>query len=451
MMRWRGSLSVALVASLAGLLFGFDTAVISGVIAPLRQHFMLSPGMLGAAVSSALWGTLLGALLAGRPGDRFGSRDTLKLIGVFYLVCAVGCALCWSLASFMVFRFIGGLAIGGSSVLAPVYIAELAPAARRGARVGLFQFNVVLGILVAYLSNFLLAQLLPTPGVWRVQLLVAGFPAALFLGLLFTIPQSPRWLAIRKRYAEAREILRQLGSTDPAQEVARYADDPGAAGSMALSWPAHRRPIVLAITLALFNQLSGINAILYYLNDIFGAAGYSQLSASLQAVLIGGANLLSTAAALLVIDRLGRRPLLMAGAVGTSVALGGVALIMQFGVDRSALLPLLILFIVSFAFSQGAVIWVYLSEIFPAAVRARGQGLGSATHWIVNAVIAMLFPLIAATTKALPFAIFALCMLLQLVVVWAFFPETRGVTLESMAMRLRGPTRPAHAESASLS
>lgn len=429
-------LGITIVASLAGLLFGFDTAVISGVTQSLREVFHLSPAMLGLAVSSALWGTLCGALFMGKLGDRFGTRDMLKIVGLLYLVSAVGCALCWDLHSFIAFRFIGGIAIGGSSVLAPVYISEIVPAQRRGALVGLFQFNIVLGILVAYLSNFALAALLSSDEVWRWKLFSGAVPATLFLALLFAIPQSPRWLVVRGRLSEAAAVLKGLSTEDVAAQIRAYQRGVNLKRGASLSWRMHRRPILLAISLALFNQLSGINAILYYLNDIFRDAGFSALTADLQSVAVGAANLLATVAALFLIDRIGRKTLLLIGAVGTALSLSGVALIMGSGTGRAWLLWLLIAFIASFAFSQGAVIWVYLSEIFPSEVRARGQGLGSATHWLANAVISRYFPVVAAVTTALPFAFFAGCMVLQFIVVWALFPETKRATLESLSETL---------------
>ena len=435
-------LSVAIVASLAGLLFGFDTAVISGVTQSLREVFQLSPAALGAAVSSALWGTLCGALFTGKLGDRFGTRDMLKFVGLFYLISAVGCSAAWNLHSFLAFRFIGGIAIGGSSVLAPVYISEIVPARRRGALVGLFQFNIVLGILVAYLSNFALGALWPGASVWRWKLLSGAVPAAIFLSLLFVIPQSPRWLAVKGRLAEAAAVLQRLGSADAEAQLSAYQRGGDSHNTAVLSWRVYRRPMLLAIGLALFNQLSGINAILYYLNDIFRDAGFSSMTADLQSVAVGAANLLATVAALSLIDRLGRKTLLLIGAVGTTLTLTGVTLIMARGQGRAWLLPLLIGFIASFAFSQGAVIWVYLSEIFPSAVRARGQGLGSATHWLANALISALFPIVAAVTTSLPFAFFAACTLLQLVVVWAWFPETKRVTLEHLSESMESGARP---------
>jgi sugar porter (SP) family MFS transporter len=431
----RTHVAVVIAASLAGLLFGFDTAVIAGVTHSLRVEYSLSPAGLGATVSSALWGTLVGALAMGAPGDRFGSRNTLRVIGALYTIAALGCALAWNLPAFVIFRFLVGLAIGGSSVLAPVYIAEIAPAERRGALVGLFQFNVVLGILLAYCSNFVVAGLVPGPAAWRIKLAVAAIPAAVFFILLFTIPDSPRWLALKGRIDAAVASLKRLGIAD-SQAVAAQMQQAQSPLAGSLSWARHRRPILLAVTLAMFNQLSGINAILYYLGDIFTAAGFSSLSADLQSVAIGATNLIATVVGMSFIDRLGRKGLLLIGAVGTAIALGGVAVIMATGTHRELLLPLLIGFIASFAVSQGAVIWVYLSEVFPTAIRARGQSLGSATHWIMNAVVSAVFPAVAAYSTALPFAFFALMMALQFVVVWLVFPETKGVALEQMAERM---------------
>jgi sugar porter (SP) family MFS transporter len=428
--------SVVIIASLAGLLFGFDTAVIAGVTHALREVYQLSDAGLGAAVSAALWGTLLGALVMGRPGDHFGTRNTLRFIGLLYLVSALGCALAWSLPSFVVFRFLAGIAIGGSSVLAPVYLSEIVPARRRGALVGLFQFNIVLGILAAYLSNFVVARLVQGPDAWRWKLAVGAAPALLFFTLMLGIPQSPRWLAVKGRVSEAADSLKRLGMANAgalAEELARSAAlSANRVSQASLSWALHRRPIVLAIGIAMFNQLSGINAILYYLGDIFAAAGFSALSQDLQSVAIGATNLLATVVAMSIIDRVGRKTLLLVGAVGTAAALAGVAVIMATQRAQAALLGMLVLFIASFAISQGAVIWVYLSEVFPTAVRARGQSLGSATHWAMNALISMVFPVVAAWSKPGPFAFFAVMMVLQFVLVVRYFPETKGVALEDM-------------------
>jgi sugar porter (SP) family MFS transporter len=444
----RAHVAIVVAASLAGLLFGFDTAVIAGVTHSLRVEYALSPAGLGATVSSALWGTLLGALIMGGPGDRFGSRNTLRFIGALYSIAAIGCALAWNLPVFVIFRFLIGLAIGGSSVLAPVYISEIAPAERRGVLVGLFQFNVVLGILLAYCSNFAVTQLVSGPEAWRVKLAVAAAPAVIFFLLMLTVPDSPRWLVLKGRVGAALVSLKRLGVADPEAAVLSLGQSqPGLSQTRpgdplapreSLSWSRHRKPILLAVTLAMFNQLSGINAILYYLGDIFVAAGFNSMSADLQSMAIGATNLIATLIGMSVIDRLGRKVLLLVGSVGTTAALAGVAVIMGTGSHQALLLPLLVGFIASFALSQGAVIWVYLSEVFPTPVRARGQSLGSATHWVMNALVSSAFPAVAAYSKAGPFAFFALMMALQFVVVLVAFPETKGVALEEMAQRLAG-------------
>ena len=431
------NLGVIVTASLAGLLFGFDTVVISGVTDSVARTFHLVPGSFwyGFSVASALLGTFIGAVFAGAPGDRYGSRDTLKAVGFMYVVSALGCAFCWNLESFYVFRFVGGLAIGASSVLAPVYISEIAPADRRGKLTGLFQFNIVFGILLAFLSNALVQQLADGADPWRIKLGVAAVPALFFLVMMYTIPQSPRWLAQRGRHDEAKASLLRVGVADPdvlLVEFERAAEAARRNSAQALFIAAYRKPILLAILIAMFNQLSGINAILYYLKDIFAAAGFVDLRNEWQQVAVGAANLAATIFALQIIDRVGRKKLLLIGSVGTAIALAGVAAIMGTGQGKAYLLVFLILFIVFFAISQGAVIWTYLSEIFPTVVRSRGQALGSATHWGMNAIIGQAFPMVAAYTQALPFVFFAACMALQFVVVLAFFPETRGVELEKM-------------------
>nr|WP_243852844.1 sugar porter family MFS transporter [Sphingomonas naasensis] len=430
--------SAIIAASLAGLLFGFDTAVIAGVTEALRGTFDLSAAQLGAAVSAALVGTLVGALGAGHPGDRHGSRTVLLWIAIAYIISAIGSALSSGLGMLIAFRFLGGLAIGGSSVLAPVYIAEVSPPARRGMLVGFFQLSIVLGILAAYVSNFVIGLSLDGELEWRVKLGVAAAPALLFLLLMLRVPHSPRWLHHRGRSEEARTAIGILSMGDPDTLLAQFGEGVAAPGGDRLRWHLHRRPILLAVALAMFNQLSGINAILYYLGDIFAAAGFDAVSADLQAVAIGVANLLATLLGMAIIDRVGRKPLLLVGAFGTAVALASVALIYSSGQGQHLLLPALIGFILFFAVSQGAVIWVYLSEIFPTAVRARGQSLGSATHWGMNALIAFGFPVVAQYTQALPFWLFAGAMLVQAVVIWRYFPETRGVALETMERTVEG-------------
>ena len=421
-----------LVGALAGLLFGFDTAVIAGTTAGVKAAFGLSATGVGITVSSALWGTLAGALLAGKPGDRFGARACLKAIALLYIFSGLGCAFAWSWGALLTFRVFAGLAVGASSVLAPVYIAEIAPPAQRGAMVGAFQLNVVLGILVAYLSNFLVSGLHLGAMDWHVKFGVTAAPALLLLGLLFTIPASPRWLAQKGRVDEAQDVLRQIGVADPQREIASYHAPAAASSNAKLSWVRHRRPMLLAAAVAGFNQLSGINAILYYLNDIFASAGFDRVSADKQSIAIGAMNLLFTALALLVIDRLGRKTLLLIGSVGLAATLAGVGLILLTGQHQDWLLWLLIGFIAFFAFTQGAVIWVYISEIFPTEVRARGQSLGSSTHWLMDAIIATAFPLVAAVSKGAPFLFFSAMMVVQFIVVMAIFPETKRLSLEQI-------------------
>jgi len=425
-------------AALAGLLFGFDTAVISGVTQAVAGHFALDQAALGFTVSAALWGTLLGAMTAGIPGDRYGARAVLRVLALFYVVSGLGSALAWSWGALIVFRFLGGLAIGGSSVLAPVYISELSPARRRGLLVGMFQLAIVVGILAAYISNAIVAGLADGGLAWRWKLGVAAVPALIFLVLLFRIPHSPRWLAAKRRDGEALGVLAAIGEPDPPAALARYrqaAVEETARDGQRLRWSAHRVPMLLAVLVAAFNQLSGINAILYYLNQIFADAGFG--SADLQAILIGVANLVFTLIGMALIDRIGRKTLLLIGGAGTAICLALAALALGGALPRGLLLPALVGFIAFFAPSQGAVIWVYISEVFPSGVRARGAALGSGTHWLLNALIALAFPwAVAHLSPATPFGFFAAMMVLQVVVVALFFPETKGVTLEDMQARM---------------
>ena len=427
------------VAALGGLLFGFDTAVISGTTGALRQTFQLSPGMLGITVASALWGTVIGSMLAGFPGDRLGRRDSLRLMAILYFVSALGCAAAWNWPSLVAFRFIGGLGIGGSSVLGPMYIAEIAPAKLRGRLVGLFQFNVVFGILVAYFSNYLIGLQGFGVSEWRWELGVTAIPAALFFLMLFGIPRSPRWLVKKGRVAEARTVLQMTGEENFEQELQEIVEsirvEEMQAGEKLFS-RIHLFPIFLAVSIAMFNQLSGINVILYYLNDIFAHAGFSKVSGNLQAVAVGGTNLIFTMVAMSVIDRIGRKTLLLVGSVGTAACLAGVSTIFFTARHENLLVWLLIGYIAFFAFSQGAVIWVYLSEVFPNTVRAKGQSLGSFTHWIMNALISGTFPLMAASSGGYPFVFFSLMMVAQFFVVLLVYPETKGVSLEEMQKKL---------------
>ena len=433
-------IKATLVGALGGLLFGFDTVVISGIIDSVVKLYGLSDYMKGWTVAIALVGTVVGSFGAGVVGQKLGGRETLRLTAVLYVISAIGSALAWSWPSLMVFRFLGGLGIGASSVLGPVYIAELAPAKWRGRLVGAFQFNVVFGILVAYTSNYLIRLLHLGATEWRWQVGVAALPACGFLALLFGIPRSPRWSASRDRIDEALAVLKMMGEPDPEAELAdiraALAQEHTTTHEPVFRW-RYRYPLFLAITIGAFNQLAGINAILYYLNDIFAAAGFSQISGDQQAIAIGFTNLIFTMVGMSVIDKLGRRTLLLIGAAGTASCLAGVAWIFTTHTHQGALVWLLVTYIAFFALSQGAVIWVYIGEVFPNHVRSKGQGVGNASHWIMNTAIALTFPMIAATMgRGAPFVFFAGMTVVQFLVVLFTYPETKGQTLEELQRRL---------------
>jgi sugar porter (SP) family MFS transporter len=436
-----------IVAALGGLLFGFDTAVISGTTDALRKVFELTSQQLGFTVASALIGTILGAIAVGRPADRFGRRTTLIVMAVFYFVSAVGSAFPWDWYSFLGFRFLGGLAVGGASVVSPLYIAEISPARRRGRLVAVQQFNIVLGILLAFFSNYLLAGLELGSATWRWMFGVEAFPAAAFFFLLFGIPQSPRWLVAKGRVEEASQLLALLGTdTGSVQQEIDAIRQSLAAEYDSLQEPLLRRkyakPILLAVLIAMFNQLSGINAVLYYAPQVFQMAGASAGSALRQTMAVGGTNLIVTMLAMTVIDYFGRKALMLVGSVGYIVSLGTVAwAFYTYGTEFTAtgnviVLGALMLFIASHAFGQGAVIWVFLSEIFPNRVRARGQALGSFTHWFMCALISWTFPVIADVSGGHAFAFFAAMMVLQLLWVVFLMPETKAVPLEEIQLKL---------------
>ncbi|HET9698551.1 MAG TPA: sugar porter family MFS transporter [Terriglobales bacterium] len=429
----------AVVAALGGLLFGFDTAVIAGATQALTEAYQLTPGTLGFTVSIAVWGTVLGAATGGMFGDKYGRRDSLRGLALLYLVSALGCAFAWNWTALVTMRFIVGIAIGGSSVLGPMYIAEVAPARLRGRLVGLFQFNVVAGILLAYLSNYLVGLGHFGDHEWRVKLGVSAVPALLFFLMLFTIPRSPRWLVKKGRVDEARDVLKVTGEENYEQELKDIVDSIDAEHHRAnepLFSSNYKLPIFLAITIGFFNQLAGINAILYYLNDIFARAGFSKVSGDLQAVAIGATNLLFTMVGLSVIDKIGRKALLLIGAAGTSLCLAGVAAVFFTNSHQNLLLPLLVIYIGFFALSQGAVIWVYIGEIFPNRVRGKGQSLGSFSHWIMNAAISFIYPIIAVRSGGYPFLFFSVMTVVQFFTVLFIYPETKGFTLEEMQHKL---------------
>ncbi len=427
------------MGALGGLLFGFDTAVIAGTTHALTLTYGLTPAALGLTVSIALWGTVIGAMSAGVIGQKLGGRETLRILAVFYVLSALGCALAFNWPVLVIARFIGGLGIGGCSVLGPVYIAEIAPAKWRGLLVGLFQINIVIGILLAYFSNYRIAELGLGANDWRWMFGVSAVPAVLFLILLFGIPRSPSWLATQNRIEEARSVLKLIGSPDPDAELKEIVDSihlERAQKSEPLFSRKYRLPIFLAITIGAFNQLAGINAILYYLNDIFSAAGFSKVSGELGPVAVGAMNLCATFLAMTVIDKLGRKTLLLIGSAGLVASLSGLATIFVTHRHQNYLLWLLIAYIGFFAISQGAVIWVYIGEVFPNQVRAKGQSLGSSSHWLMNAVISWVFPVLFAFSHGLPFLFFAAMMVVQFFVVLFFYPETKGVTLEQLQHRL---------------
>jgi MFS transporter, SP family, arabinose:H+ symporter len=432
----------AVVAALGGLLFGFDTAVISGTTSDLIQTYHLTAALLGVTVSSALVGTIFGAMLAGIPSERYGPRNTLRVLAVLYFVSAVGCAFAWNWHAFLLFRVVGGLAIGGSSVLGPMYIAEVSPADKRGWLVAFFQLNVVVGVLLAYFSNYMFGLAKLGMAEWRWMLGIAALPAVLFFVMLFGIPNSPRWLVRKGRIEEARGVLRLSGEKnfeEQLREIRESIELEVTAAHEKLFTRRYAFPIFLAVSIGFFNQLSGINAIIYYLNYIFTAAGFAVVSANLQSVVVGATLLVFTAAGMFAIDRVGRKTLLLVGSIGTGMCLVGLGLIFLYHSHQELLLWLVMGYIAFFALSQGTVIWVYISEVFPNTVRAKGQSLGSLAHWFMNALISLVFPMFAATSGAYPFLFFAAMMGIQFLVVLFVFPETKGLTLEEMHRVLKLP------------
>ena len=440
----------AIVAAVGGLIFGFDTAVISGANAALKVQFNLDDGGLGATVAIATVGTIVGALVGGRSADYFGRRKLLFFIGILYVLGALGTALAPSHLVLMTFRFVGGLGVGLSSVCAPIYTAEIAPAKVRGRLVGLVQFNIVLGILVAYLSNYIVAQIVHDPQIaWRWMLGVMVVPSVLFLVFLMTVPETPRWLMAKGHEEKAIAISRRLCNTveESDEQIQEIRDQLASAGSQAtLSQFFTRRyfkVIALAFFIAMFNQLSGINAILYYAPEVMKQAGADDNAALLMSVGVGLMNLVATMAALTVIDRIGRRSLMIVGSIGYLVSMGFLTAVMfmfqgHFNSTSSTLVLIgLLVFIAAHAFGQGSVIWVFISEIFPTRVRGLGQSLGSLTHWVFAAITTYAFPpIIGAWGGGWAFSIFLVCMFGQLVWVLTKMPETKGIPLEEMEDKL---------------
>lgn len=433
---------IALIAALGGFLFGFETAVISGAEKTIQQLWSLSPFLQGFTVASSLIGTVIGSVIAGMPAQKFGRKRVLMFIAILYLLSAIGCASTSVWLLFITFRFIGGLAVGASSVVGPMYISEIAPARLRGRLAGSFQVNIVAGIFIAYLTNFLFVN--TGEDSWRWMLGIMVVPAALFWILLRTIPESPRWLILQHRDAEAIPVMQRIGEENTSKAIedirASVSDNTVTHEKEHLFQKKYSKPIMFAVLLAMFNQLSGINAIIYYAPRIFEMAGFNKADAYLQPVYIGAANLLFTLLAMTVIDKLGRKTLLVIGSFGMIAFLGLTAYAFTTGVsgDRSVIVYL-IGFIAFFAFSQGAVIWVFISEIFPNSVRSQGGSLGSFTHWIMAAIISWTFPVIVEGSEKggmYSFMFYSVMMLLHLIFVWKWLPETKGKSLETIQKEL---------------
>ena len=441
----------AITSALAGFLFGFDTVVISGAEQTIQKIWGLSSGLQGLAMGSALYGTVLGSLLGGWPTDKFGRKPTLLFIGLLYVISAVGCGFAGGVGMFIAARFIGGIGIGISTVAAPLYISEIAPAAHRGRLAGMFQFNIVFGIIVAYASNAVLARL-GGENAWRWMLGIAAVPSLIYAAMCFGLPESPRWLIGRKGdRAAGLAVLKLIEPEKPAAELAAHADEIQSASQSEKSvaagfWSRRLRvPILLAFLVAFFNQLSGINAVLYFAPRIFEMTGLGEKAALLQSIGIGVTNLIFTFIGLWLIDRLGRRTLLYLGSFGYIISLGLTA--WAFFTQHYSIVPACIFaFIAAHAVGQGAVIWVFISEIFPNRHRAEGQALGSFTHWIFAALLTTFFPrMVTAFAPGYVFLFFCGMMVLQLVWVKTMVPETKGVPLEEMQRKLGIETEPAAA------
>jgi len=430
----------ALTSALAGFIFGFDTVVISGAEQRIQELWGLSAGVHGLAMSMALWGTVLGALIGGWPTDRFGRKKTLLWIGVLYFVSAIGSAFAPEINTFIIARFIGGVGIGISTIAAPLYISEIAPAKKRGQLTGMFQFNIVFGILVAFLSNYLLGGI--GENAWRWMLGVEAIPALAYTLMCFGIPESPRWLiGVKRDRLGGLEILRKIRPDDSDGRLAEKADEiaqsSGTPREKTAFWTQRlKAPIFLAFLIAFFNQLSGINAVLYFAPRIFSMTGLGEKAALLQSVGIGVTNLVFTFLGLYLIDRLGRRTLLYIGSFGYIAALGLCS--WAFFTENFAIVPLCIFaFIGAHAVGQGAVIWVFISEIFPNSNRAAGQTLGCATHWVFAALLTLFFPkMVELFPAGYVFLFFCVMMVVQLIWVKMMVPETKGVSLEKIEERL---------------
>ncbi len=438
----------SIVAAMAGFLFGFDTVVISGANLPIKQLWNTSPWFHGFFIMSmALWGTVFGALFGGIPTEKYGRKKVLFWIGILYAVSALGSALATDPYVFSFFRFIGGVGVGVSSVVAPTYIAEISTSSIRGRLVAMYQFNIVFGILIAFLSNFFLVGF-DGANDWRWMLGVEAIPAILYTIMVLRVPESPRWLISRKNdFVSAKKILSDLGSDNPDQDIETIVTSNKDTGSLNtkenLFSQRIRKPLLLAFFIAFFNQLSGINFILYYAPEILERAGLATKDSLFNSIAIGGINLIFTFVGLYLIDRTGRKNLLIIGSLGYIISLSMVSYAFYFTAGPLFLMSFLLLFIAAHAIGQGAVIWVFISEIFPNKSRALGQSFGASVHWVFAALITLLMPVFLDGDKGLLkddpwiiFAFFAGMMTLQLLWVLTKYPETKGVSLEEIQKRL---------------
>jgi sugar porter (SP) family MFS transporter len=431
----------AFAAALAGFLFGFDTIVVSGAEQSIQELWNLSDLFHGTFITSmALWGTVIGALFGGVPCDRYGRRRTLFWIGVLYLLSALGSAFAPSPYIFSAARFIGGLGVGASSVAVPVYIAEITPAQNRGKLGALYQFNIVFGILVAYLSNYWIGTTFGE-NAWRWMLGVEALPAAIYCAFVLGVPESPRWLVIKRGdEPAARDLLKRLNPTENIEDMIAAIKKSVSEGTVSLSRffsGTFQFPILLAFLVAFFNQMSGVNFVLYYAPRIFERAGIEADAVLGASVPIGVVNMLFTLLGMYLIDNFGRKKLLYVGSFGYIGSLAGVSWAFFSGAEGFMIVVFVCAFIASHAVGQGAVIWVFISEIFPNAVRDYGMSLGSGTHWVMAALITLLTPTVLSTfTGAQIFAFFSGMMVLQLLFVWLIMPETKGLTLEEMEVKL---------------
>ncbi|MEI7908071.1 MAG: sugar porter family MFS transporter [Verrucomicrobiota bacterium] len=430
----------ALVAALGSLLFGFDTAVISGTTESLRAVFGLNDNLLGFTVSVALIGTLFGALLVGRPADWWGRRPVLAVLAGLFVVSSLGCGLAWNWYSLLFFRWLGGVAVGGASVVSPLYITEIAPPRRRGVLVAISQLNIVLGILAAYFSNYLLASILggEAEAAWRWMFGVMTVPSLAFLLAALVIPESPRWLMKQGRAVEAEKVLTRFGHQRITAELAEIAASLRADSSDGVPrlWQKkHLKPLLLALMIAVFNQLDGINAVIYYTADIFRMAGASKTSALLQSVVVGATNLVMTVVAMAVIDRVGRKALLLLGSVTFIFSHLLAAWVFYTHAQGWIVIAAMMGVVGSHAYSQGAVVWVYINEILPNSIRASGAATACFSMWALCAVVSWSFPVLAGKSATIPFVFFAGMMVLQFILVWIYLPETKGVSLEEIERR----------------